>query len=211
MILSLTAALMAWTAPALPPEQDSLLAGLQRSLEARQERLKREYYSFTSAAVIREMEKDGRVKRTDTTITWQMMRGDSLLRDSLIYTTRKPEKGKKRESRRESASLPDLGDTNYVYEKRAGSSFGFRPKRPGKGDLAGSFGYDPETMTLTWAELAMPKPKAPVKEFSMRIDWMKWEGMMVPETIWMRAAWRMLLMSGRMEMEIRFSDYRLHR
>lgn len=211
MFFVLTAILTAGTAPALLPDQDSLLAGLQRSLEARQERLKREYYSFVTTAVIRELDKDGSIKRTDTVATWQLQRGDSLLRDSTIYTTRKPEKGKKREGRRESASLPKLGDTSYVYEKRGGDSFDFRPRRPRKGDLAGSFGYDPESLTLTWAELRMPRPKAPVKEFAMRIDWMAWEGMMVPERMWMRAAWSLLVMSGRMEMEIGFSDYRLHR
>lgn len=205
MIPLLLAALLA------APPQDSLLAGLERSLEAQEGRLKREYYSFTSATVIRELEKDGGLKRADTVIAWQMMRGDSLLRDSLIYTTRKPEKGRKSESRRESASLPDLGDTSYVFEKREGHAFVFRPKRPGKGDLSGSFGYDPESLTLTWAELTMPRPKAPVKDFRMKIDWGLWEGMMVPERIWMRAAWKMLLMSGRMELDIRFSDYRLHR
>lgn len=211
MLLTLTAALLSWTAPALPPEQDSLLAGLQRSLEAGQERLKREYYSFVSTAVIRELDKDGSIKRTDTVATWQLQRGDSLLRDSTIYTTRKPEKQGKRQSRRESASLPKLGDTSYVYEKRVGDAFDFRPKRPKKGDLAGSFGYDPESLRLTWAELAMPRPKAPVKEFSMRIEWLEWEGMMVPKRMRMRAVWSLLLVSGRMEMEVVFSDYRLHR
>jgi hypothetical protein len=57
----------------------------------------------------------------------------------------------------------------------------------------------------------MPRPKAPVKEFSMKIGWKQWEEMMVPERIWMKAAWSLLVMSGRMEMEIRFSDYRLQR
>lgn len=211
MFHTLTLAIMVWTAPALHPEQDSLLAGLQRSLDARQDRLKREYYSFVSTAIIRELEKDGSIKRTDTVVTWQLQRGDSLLQDSTIYTTRKLEKGKKREGRRESASLPKLGDTSYVYEKRAGDAFDFRPRRPKKGDLAGSFGYDPENLTLTWAELAMARPKAPVKDFSMRIDWRDWEGMMVPHKMRMRVVWSLLLMSGRMDMEVVFSDYRLHR
>lgn len=211
MLMALTAAMAAWTAPALPPDQDSLLAGLQRGLDARQERLGREYYSFVSTAVIRELDKEGGVKRTDTVATWQLMKGDSVLQDSIISTTRQQEKGRRRESRRERASLPKLGDTSYVYEKRAGDAFDFRPKRPRKGDLAGSFGYDPGSKTLTWAELAMPRPKSPVKEFSMRIDWREWEGMMVPERMRMRAAWSLLVISGRMEMEVVFSDYRLHR
>ncbi len=205
MLIALTALLMA----AVP--QDSLLAGLQRGLEAQEARLKREVYSFTSTAVIRELEGDGTVKRADTVVTWQLQRGDSLIRDSTVYTTRKPEKGKKGESRRESATLPRMGDTSYVFTKREVDAFDFRPKRPRKGDLAGSFGYDPETMTLTWAELTVPRPKSPVKEFSMKIGWRQWEGMMVPERIWMKAAWKLLLLSGRMEMEIKFSDYRLQR
>ena len=191
--------------------QDSLLSGLQRSLDAQRDRLGREIYSFVSTAVVRELEKDGGIKRTDTVITWQLQRGDSVLQDSTIYTTRKPDKGRKRESRRESASLPKLGDTSYVYRRLEGGALSFQPKRPKKGDLAGTIGYDPETLKPTWAEVRMPKPKTPVKEFSMRIEWKMWEEMMVPERISMRAAWSLLVMSGRMDMEIGFSDYRLHR
>jgi hypothetical protein len=225
MTLALLAALLAggslsaFAAPDRPEgasladalSRDSLLAGLQQNLEAQRGRLGREIYSFVSTAVVRELDGKGEIKRTDTVVTWQLQRGDSLLRDSTIYTTRKPEKGKKGGSRRESASLPTLGDTSYVFQVQPDRTIEFKPKRPKKGDLAGSLGYDPETLVLTWAEISAPKPKAPVKNFSMKIGWTQWEGMMVPERIWMRAAWKLLLMSGRMEMEIGFSDYRLHR
>ncbi len=209
MVLALATILSLGLAAALP-EQDSLLVELQRNWEGQQTRLKKEIYSYRSAAVIRQLEKDGSVQRADTVITWRLQRGDSLLQDSTIYTTRRSEKEGKSVGRQR-GTLPRLGDTSYVFESLPGHAIEFRPRRPGKGDLAGRVGYDPVSKALTWAEFRMPRPKAPVKEFSMRIDWREWEGMMVPDKMRMRIAWSMLVISGRMEMEIEFSDYRLHR
>lgn len=191
---------------ALAPS-DSVLQGIQRQIDRSESRLKAEVYSFVATTLSRELDPQGRAKSIDTTITWKLRRGYETLTDSVIYTTTKVSGQSKKMSR----EMPKLGDTNYVYEMLDSQVISFRPKRLGRGDLSYRLGFDPGTWLPRWVEIEMPKPKLPLKEFRMRIEWIIWEDMLVPEKMWLLASWKMLVVSGRMEVETRYSDYRLRR
>jgi hypothetical protein len=190
--------------------QDSLLVGIQQRLDARRQARAGAVYSCVATAVIRELDGQGRTKKADTVVSWQKFKGDSLLKDSTISTTYEKGSRKGGGKHEERVGLPELTDTSYVFQVLPDDRVSFKTKRQRKGDLSGQLAYDPATLDLRRAELTMPRPKIPVKSFAMDIDWEPYGGMLLPARIRMRASWKLLVISGRMEMEILFSDYTLY-
>jgi len=194
------------TALALAPS-DSLLAGIQKKIDDSEARLKAEVYSFVATTWSKELDSQGLVKKVDTTVTWELRRGYETLADSIIYgNAKRPDRRKKM-----SRETPRLGDTNYVYEMPDSQVIYFRPKKLNKGDLSYRLGFDSKTLFPRWLEIEMPRPKLPVQEFRMRIEWTLWEDMLVPKKTRIQVSWKMLVMTGGMEVEKIFSDYRRQR
>jgi hypothetical protein len=210
---TICAAALIWLAAALAA-QDSVLVRVQRQIERQEARRTSAMFSYYTDNLITELDNKGRARKVDTVRTWQKVRGDSVLADSLLYTSRKEKR--KGGGHRESAEFPKLGDPRYEFTVQPPSGDGspgriaFKPRKPRSGDLAGELFYDPASYDLIEAEITMPKPKFPAKEFLMKLSWTTVDGVRLPSSLWMQASWSMVVMSGRFRVESMMHGHRVY-
>lgn len=199
--------------------QDPLIAKVQQRLEEQHARQAKATYSFYSQTLAYTLDKQGNAEKVDTLRNWQRFVNDSLITDSLIYSSdakrRKKEdkKGRKEEKHSETVEMPKLTDPSLECAVSPGdnglATITFKPKKPKSGDIAGEHVVDPATGELKKTRLWMPKTKWPVKEFAMRMDWAQSGGLLVPSYVWMQAGWNAIINSGRIRIETTISDIKV--
>lgn len=198
--------------------QDPLVARVQQRLDEQRERQSKASYSYHTLTLMRTLDKQGNVEKVDTFRTWQRFVNDTLVTDSLIYSSEKKRpqrngKGKKEEKHSESVELPKLTDPAIECVVGAGAdglaAISFKPRKPKGGDVAGELLVDTVTGGLRKSTFTMPKLKWPVKEFSMAMDWTEAGGLLFPSSIRMQARWNAIVSSGRIRIETTISEIKV--
>lgn len=200
--------------PVLSLAQDSILIRLQQRMDQQEILQKDLVYSFNSVSYVHQLDKQGKIEKTDTIRTWQKFKGDSLQEYTLLFSSEKKKKeqdGDKKEHR-ESSELPKLSDPAYDFKvDRDRGLISFAPKKPKKGDLAGEISYDAQGLYLKGLQATMPRLKWPVNEFRMNITFSRVEGFLFPSEFWMQAGWNALISKGRIRVESSNSDYKIYK
>jgi hypothetical protein len=199
--------------------QDPLIAKVQQRLEDQHARQAKASYSYYSQTLVHTLDKAGNVEKVDTFRNWQRFVNDSLVTDSLVYTSNVKErekakkKGTKEEKHSESIAMPKLTDPALECVVAPGddgfATITFKPKKPKGGDIAGELTVDPSSGELRRSTFYMPKQKWPVKEFSMKMDWTEAGGLLFPSYLWMQAGWNAIITSGRIRVETTISDIKV--
>jgi hypothetical protein len=199
--------------------QDPLIAKVQQRLEDQHARQAKASYSYISQTLVHALDKAGNVEKVDTIRNWKRFVSDSLVTDSLIYSSeanrreKEGKKGKKEGKHSESVGMPKLTDPSVECSVAPGdnglATITFKPKKPKGGDIAGELIVDTATGGMRKTRLWMPKTKWPVKEFAMKMDWAEAGGLLVPSYLWMQAGWNAIISSGRIRIETTISDIKV--
>jgi hypothetical protein len=199
--------------------QDSLIARVQQRMEDQRLKQAKSSFSYHSLTLVQTLDKQGNVEKVDTFRNWHRFVNDSLVTDSLIYSSdakrreKENKKGKKEEKHTESVTMPKLTDPALecaVASAAKGQALvTFKPKKPKGGDVAGELTVDAATGELIKSVFWMPKMKWPVKEFKMTIEWTEAGGMLFPKSLSMLAAWNAIVSKGRIRVETEISDIKI--
>ena len=179
-------------------------------------------YRFHEMAIFNELEKDGRVKKSDTTIAVVTMKGDKEIEREQVYKSGK--KGHKKEGKSEGGgeasfsfsfdemdslvdySLTEETDSTYVLLANPNTD------PPQKGAIKGTMVVDKSSFSFRRMAFEVPKPEGPLKEFYMEMDFKPLEGgLVVPYAMKMKGFARAMLgiVKIRFSMEMQSSEFEI--
>jgi len=179
-------------------------------------------YRFQETNIFNELEKNGRVKKSDTTISLVTMVGSKELERELVYSSghKAGKKGEKKEGSGEAKvgisfaeidslinySISETTDSVYIIDVNPNSN------PPQKGAIKGTIIIDKNNYRFRRMAFDVPKPDGPLKEFSMEMDFKPLEGgLVVPSAMKMRGFAKAMLgiVKIRFSMEMQNTDFEI--
>jgi hypothetical protein len=178
-------------------------------------------YKFREMSIFNELEKDGRIKKTDTTVAIVTMQGGKEIEREQVYKS--GAKGKKKEEKKgggeasfgfaldEKDSLVDFSvsevtDSTYVLSAIPSTD------PPQKGAIKGTMIIDRNSYTFRRMAFEVPKPEGPLKEFYLEMDFKPLEGgLVVPYAMKMKGFAKAMLgiVKIRFSMEMQSTEFEI--
>lgn len=185
--------------------------------EANDSLLSASRYRFKQLAVFSRLEKDGSIKKADTTIAIMTMQGDEEISREVIYSSSGDEEGKRSEGKKQEISLsPDNPDYNFDLTEITDDSYkiSVSPKAspPKEGQYVGTIEIDRHDFYVKSFDFVVPDPEGALKEFSIAINFEPLEGgLFLPAEMRMRGYVKAVLgiIKVRFSGEFKFSDYEI--
>lgn len=174
-------------------------------------------YRFEQFSVFDRLEKDGSIKKSDTTIAVITRQGDEEISREIVYSSSGEGEAKKSESKEQEISLsPDNPDYNFSLTEITDDSYKIavdpNASPPKEGQYRGTIEIDRHKYYLKKLDFTVPRPKGALKEFSIAINFEPLEGgLFMPKDMQMRGYVKAMLgiIKVRFAGEFRFSDYRV--
>jgi hypothetical protein len=174
-------------------------------------------YRFEQFTVFNRLEKDGSIKKADTTVAVITMLGDEEISREVVYSSSGEGESKKSENKEQEISLsPDNPDYDFSLTEITDDSYKIAvdPKvsPPKEGQYRGTMEIDRYKYYLKSFDFVVPDPEGALKEFSIAIDFEPLEGgLIVPGNMSMRGYVKAMLglIKVRFSGEFRFRDYQI--
>jgi hypothetical protein len=179
-------------------------------------------YKFREMTIFNELEKDGRIKKSDTSIAVVTMQGSKEIEREQVYASGK--KGNKKEEKKNGGGEASVGisfdeldslvdytvievtDSTYVLSANPNTN------PPEKGAIKGTMVVDKSSYSFRRMAFDIPKPEGPLKEFYMEMDFKPLEGgLVVPYAMKMKGFAKAMLgiVKIRFSMEMQSSEFEL--
>jgi hypothetical protein len=203
------------TATELSLEQ--ILAKADSVAEINDSLLSNTKYRFEQFSVFNRLEKDGSIKKADTTIAIITRQGDEELSREVVYSSTGEGEGKKSEGKEQKISLsPDNPDYNFDLTEITVDSYKIdvSPKAspPKEGQYVGTIEIDRQDFYVRSFDFVVPDPEGALKEFSIAINFEPLEGgLFLPVDMRMRGYVKAVLgiIKVRFSGEFEFSEYEI--
>ncbi|UCC80654.1 MAG: hypothetical protein JSW64_04645 [Candidatus Zixiibacteriota bacterium] len=174
-------------------------------------------YRFEQSSVFNRLEKDGSIKKADTTIAIITRQGDEELSREVVYSSTGEGESKKSEGEKQEISLsPDNPDYNFSLTGITGDSYkiSVSPKAspPKEGQYVGIIEIDSQDFYVRSFDFVVPDPEGALKEFAIAINFEPLEGgLFVPAEMRMTGFVKAVLgiIKVRFSGEFKFSDYEI--
>ena len=176
-------------------------------------------YKFQENAIFNEIDDNGKIKNSDTTISMITMNGNTEVSREILHSTKTPEKKKNEQNGKGEVGFslsPDNPDYRFSLTATNDSSYiiAVIPKvmPPKKGIASGSIAVDRTKYFIRKIDLEVPKPEGALKEFATQMTFEPVEGGLVVMTeMDMRGFARAFLgvFKIRFTGEIRHSNYEI--
>ncbi len=174
-------------------------------------------YRFEQFAVFNRLNKDGSVKKADTTIAIITRQGDEELSREVVYSSSGEGESKKSEGKEQEISLsPDNPDYNFSLTEITDDSYKItvspRSSPPKEGQYQGIIEIDRHNYYLKSFDFVVPDPEGALKEFSIAINFEPLEGgLFLPSDMRMTGYVKAVfgIIKVRFSGEFKFSDYEI--